>query len=377
MSERIQAITMPKWGMTMTRGTFVVWLVGEGTEIDEGDEIAEIETDKMTGAVEAHIAGRLRRRVADEGDLIDVGGLLAVIAAEDVSDEEVQSFIDDFRAARPASDDQDSPGPESITVAGSLGGLHALAQGEGSEAVIFLHGFGGDALNFRLNLEPVAAFLPIVAMDLPGHGSSTKNVGAGEVDNLASSVVEVMDARGLARVHLVGHSLGALVAAAIAQSSPARVASLALIAPAGFGEQINGTFIDGYTAAGSRREVKAVLQILFADPGFVNRQLVEDVLKYKRLEGVPEGLASIRDALFPSGRQSTLYASELESVDVPLLVIWGSEDQVISVDQANAAPSRARVEIIDAVGHSPHLEASDSVNAVLLDFLAASTVRSV
>jgi pyruvate dehydrogenase E2 component (dihydrolipoamide acetyltransferase) len=373
MSDRIQAITMPKWGMTMTEGTFVTWLIEERTHIDEGDEVAEVETDKMTGPVEAQITGVLRRRVAADGDLIHVGGLLAVIAAEDVSDEEIQTFIDGFGgAALPVADD-DKSGQESIIVPGSLGDLHALTHGEGPEAVVFLHGFGGDALNFRFNIEPVAEILPIVAMDFPGHGSSTKNVGTGDVQAFASSVVEMMDARGLYRTHFVGHSLGALVAATLAQASAERVASVTLIAPAGFGDQIDSAFIDGYVTASSRREVKAVLQMLFADPSFVNRQLVEDVLKYKRLEGVPESLKTVRDTLFPEGRQAQVTASGLESLDVPLMVVWGSEDRVIPAGQVNAAPTRARVEVVDAVGHSPHLEAPDIVNALLLDFLGSRT----
>ena len=62
VSDPIRSLSMPKWGMTMTHGTLVAWLVEEGTEIAVGDEVAEVETDKMTGAIEAQVAGVLRRR---------------------------------------------------------------------------------------------------------------------------------------------------------------------------------------------------------------------------------------------------------------------------------------------------------------------------
>ena len=55
---------------------------------------------------------------------------------------------------------------------------------------------------------------------------------------------------------------------------------------AGLGAEINAGYIEGFVAAGSRRELKPVLEQLFADPALVSRQMVDDVLKYKRLDGV-------------------------------------------------------------------------------------------
>jgi pyruvate dehydrogenase E2 component (dihydrolipoamide acetyltransferase) len=90
----------------------------------------------------------------------------------------------------------------------------------------------------------------------------------------------------LERVHLVGHSLGGLVAATVALEHPERVRSLTLVAGAGLGEEINRDYVEGFVSASSRRELKPVLQLLFADESLITRQLVEDVLKYKRIDGV-------------------------------------------------------------------------------------------
>ena len=67
---------MPKWGLSMTEGRLVEWLVEEGTELSLGDDVAEVETEKINGVVEAPVAGVLRRRVASLGETIPVGGLL-------------------------------------------------------------------------------------------------------------------------------------------------------------------------------------------------------------------------------------------------------------------------------------------------------------
>lgn len=78
---------MPKWGLSMTEGTVVQWLVEEGAELNNGDEIVEVESEKINNAVEAPAPGVLRRRVAKEGDVLPVGGLIGVIADASVTDE--------------------------------------------------------------------------------------------------------------------------------------------------------------------------------------------------------------------------------------------------------------------------------------------------
>ena len=136
----------------------------------------------------------------------------------------------------------------------------------------------------------------VIALDLPGHGASFKEVGAGSLASLAAAVVGLLDALGIERAHLAGHSLGGAVVLALALERPARAASLSLLAPAGLGPEINGAYIDGFIAAGRRKEMKAVLQMLFADPQAVGRDMVEEVLRYKRLDGVEAALEASKGA---------------------------------------------------------------------------------
>jgi pyruvate dehydrogenase E2 component (dihydrolipoyllysine-residue acetyltransferase) len=371
----IQKLGMPKWGLSMTEGKVLEWLVDEGSEIAVGDEIAEVETEKITGAVESPAAGVLRRHVAAPGDVVPVGGLLGVIAPAEVPDAEIDAFVEEFQSAFvPGEAEEDAGGPSAETVETPAGPLRVLAQGEGDEVLVLLHGFGGDAENWRFNLEGLAEGRRVLALDLPGHGSSTKDVGAGDVGALVAAVTSVLDARNVERAHLGGHSVGALVAAELALGAPDRVASLALVAPAGFGEEINAEYVEGFIAARTRRELKPVLQLLFADPGLVTRQLVDEVLRYKRLDGVEDALRALQANLFADGRQQRVLADELERLDVPVLVIWGERDQVIPADHAKAAPGAARVEVISGAGHSPHMEAAGDVNRLVAEFLARAPV---
>ena len=92
----IQALTMPKWGLAMKEGKVGEWLTEEGFEITTGEEVLEVETDKITSAVETPHNGILRRKVASSGEVLPVGSLLAVIAESSVPQEMIDQFIENY-----------------------------------------------------------------------------------------------------------------------------------------------------------------------------------------------------------------------------------------------------------------------------------------
>jgi pyruvate/2-oxoglutarate dehydrogenase complex dihydrolipoamide acyltransferase (E2) component len=72
----VTKLGMPKWGLSMREGKVTDWPVDEGEEVAEGEELFEVETEKIDGAVESPAAGVLRRRVAQVGAVVPVGGLV-------------------------------------------------------------------------------------------------------------------------------------------------------------------------------------------------------------------------------------------------------------------------------------------------------------
>lgn len=364
----ITPIVMPKWGLSMQEGTVTAWLVEEGTEISVGMPILEVETDKIANAVEAPDPGVLRRKVAGEGELLPVKALLGVMAGEDVSDAEIDAYIAGY--VLPVDDgagEDASPAYQFVEVDGIKIRYARKGAAEGTP-VVFIHGYGGDLDNWLFNIDAVGEKAPVIAFDLPGHGQSDVRLPGASIAALAGFVGRFLDAIDVPKAHLVGHSMGAAVASQLSLDAPARVSSLTLIGSAGLGALVNNGYTEGFAHAQSRRDLKPVLELLFGDPGLVTRQMVDDVLKYKRLDGVGPLLVELGTALFGGGRQSEQPGLKLGShgADQPVLVIWGRNDQVIPVADADNAPAGATVEIFDGVGHMAQLERANDVNRLIL-----------
>lgn len=102
MSE-IKSLEIPKWGLSMEEGTIAQWLIQEGTAFSKGDEICEIETTKIVNVLEAPFDSTLRKIVAKEGDTLIVGGIIAICADSQVSDAEIEAFVQSLAGSTPSA----------------------------------------------------------------------------------------------------------------------------------------------------------------------------------------------------------------------------------------------------------------------------------
>ena len=372
MTEAIRAITMPKWGLAMEEGMVVAWHVAEGGTISAGDELVDIETTKITNAFESPLSGTLRRRVVGEGTTVPVGALLAVAADASVPEGEIDAFIDRFSADFAVSGaEAEAAGPRPETVEANGRRINYLAAGDDDATpLVLVHGFGGDLNTWMFNQPFLAESRRVVAIDLPGHGSSSKDVGNGDVAFFKETVRLFLDALGIDRTHLVGHSLGGAIVLEVALQQPERTASLTLIASAGLGSEINDGYIQGFIRANRRKDMKDVLRDLYADPDQISRDLVNEVLKYKRLDGVEGALRTIAGAVFTGGRQAMVMADRVAGLAMPAQVIWGREDKIVPPSHAEGLPGNVPVYVIDNAGHMVHMEAAGEVNRLIAEHAA-------
>lgn len=362
MSDQIIPILMPKWGLSMKEGVLAAWHVEEGTEIAQGDEIMDVETDKIANAVEAADGGLLRRCVGTAGEVYPVRALLGVMAPASVSDDAIDAYIDAYEM--PEVEEDEDTGPVYDFAELGVGRIrYSERPGEGTP-VVLIHGFGGDLDNWLFNIDALAESAPVYALDLPGHGQSVKAVADPDLGTMVDTVVQFLDHVGVDRAHLVGHSMGGLIAGQLGILHPGRVASLTLICPAGLGPDINMDYIGGFVASESRRQLKPVLKHLFSDQGLVSRSMIDDLLKYKRLDGVQSFLDALQRNIFASGQQAAQIAGALGALSVPVQLIWGADDAIIP--QSHASPALGvQITVIPDAGHMAMMEAAAQVNDLI------------
>ena len=107
----IYPIAVPKWGIEMVEGTITTWNKSQGDAVAKGDEVFEMESDKIVNVWEAPVDGVLRRVLAEPGDAHPVGALLGVIAPAAVSDADIDAFVGSY-AGGETSDAPDQAAPE-------------------------------------------------------------------------------------------------------------------------------------------------------------------------------------------------------------------------------------------------------------------------
>ncbi len=249
----------------------------------------------------------------------------------------------------------------------------ALTAGTHGSAVVLLHGLGGNAASWQPQLDGLATHHRVLAWEMPGYGRSAP-LPEMTFATVGDALAALLDAHGIDAAHLVGHSLGAMVAQEFALAHPGRVRSLALLAGSGRFGPPGGSWQQRFVAerlapldAGRRMTDIAddALPRLFAgpvDPG-------HRALAHAALAAVPE--ATYRTAL---GMLATFDALDrLQALRIPALLIGGDRDPMAPLEgmrRLRDALPGARLEVLEGAGHWLGLECPERLNPLLLDFLA-------
>ena len=369
MSEKVIPILLPKWGMDMDEGKIGEWLVSVGEPITEDTDVLEIESDKVTNVLNVSRSGTLRLKLVNAGETHPVGTLLGVIVDGDVSDDEISNFVADYKSATPVIETQDQPEISQIDQMVEVNGqkLHYISVGDGDETVVLIHGFGGDLSSWGGLPMALAQTYRVIGVELPGHGLSSKRVEAVGSKDFAELLLAFLDKLETGNVHLIGHSLGGTIGAQMASNAPMRVKSLTLVSNYGLGTKVDLDFLEEFVSASRRKGVKAVLKRLFANAGVVNSEMIENILKLKRLEGVEQALRIIADKIGEEQPE----ISAVMTPPVPTQVIIGRADEIIVFDEALFTDVE-HISIIDDAGHMPQLEKPAQTETLIKDFLGKS-----
>jgi 2-hydroxy-6-oxonona-2,4-dienedioate hydrolase len=287
--------------------------------------------------------------------------------------------------ATPVSAEGTSLWPTLAAVAHSIrfidaGGIRTriLEAGDGSEAVIFLHGSAGHLEAYTRNIEAHARHFRTISVDMLGHGFTDKPDRDYDIADYCSHLIDVMDALGIARTHLSGESLGGWVAAAFAARHPERVGRLILNTPGGLTADLAVMERQkelGYKAVDepNRDNVRTRLEWLMADPTVVTPDLVDMRYRIYSQPGFAQTMRHILSLQDMGPRlRNMLDNDDLRAIAAPTLVIWTDHDPTGAVEVgerfAEFIPD-ARLIVMEHCGHWPQFEDPATFNQVHIDFL--------
>ena len=238
--------------------------------------------------------------------------------------------------------------------------------------LVLLHGFGGDHTGWFTVLPRLAG--PSLAYDLPGHGRSLHAEGAGRAGPMAKGLLADLDARGIGRVHLAGHSMGGAVATLVALRVPERVASLTLLAPGGFGSDIAYDVLEQWAGADSRSAIARALRRMTAPGHETGAFEIGRAEAMRRRPGqVPLLRRIVRGLVDDRGRQGAIPREHLADLVPPTTLVWGDADPVLSPGHADGLDGAMEVRRLPGAGHMLMEERPRDVAAAIRDTMARAT----
>jgi pimeloyl-ACP methyl ester carboxylesterase len=249
-------------------------------------------------------------------------------------------------------------------------------------AILFVHGLGGCWQNWLSNIPYFARRHRVIALDLPGFGSSPVPQWEISIPNYGRLLPDFCDAIGVRDCVVVGNSMGGFISAEAAIGQPDRFEKLVLVSAAGVSSvrlRRQPTAVAARMMAAAaplmfnlqtrtfrrRRARNAAWSGIFDKPGELRPELIwEFFAGGDRAESFVEALGSLAgyDIL-----------DRLEEVEVPTLIVWGAQDHVVPPADALGYAERlrnSRLEVFDRTGHVPMAERPVRFNRVLEQFLA-------
>ena len=256
--------------------------------------------------------------------------------------------------------------------------LPAIHDTGSGEAVLFLHAFTMDASQWDHQVAALSGELRCVRLDLWGCGASpAPPAGVPTLDGFATAVLAALDSRNIDRVAVVGLSMGGYLAFALWRLAPERIRALVLCntratADAEAPRNDRLTMADRVEREGSVESIVEPMVARLLSPRAQAEAHIVDPVRGRVRRCTPAGIAFAQRAMAARPDSSALLAS----INVPTLVIAGTQDAIIPVSEVHAMADSipgARWVALDS-GHLSNLELPRAVNQQLAAFLIPATM---
>jgi len=264
---------------------------------------------------------------------------------------------------------------------------HQIGYRRGGEGpvLLLLHGMAGSSLTWVPAMTLLQSDYTVLAPDFLGHGASEKPLGDYSLGNFASTMRDFLDLLGIDRATVVGQSWGGGVAMQFAYQFPERCERLVLVDAGGLGREVNwilrlmalpgGEYLMPALFPAFVRNWGDPVIRRFGGRGFRNSQAAEMWRSYKSLTDAESRHAfvrTMRSVIDPGGQSVSAVDRLYLTAHMPTLIVWGDHDKIIPVDHAylaHEAIPNSRLEVMEGVGHYPHVEEPVRFVEILRDFL--------
>jgi pimeloyl-ACP methyl ester carboxylesterase/putative sterol carrier protein len=264
--------------------------------------------------------------------------------------------------------------------------ISALVAGDpAAPPVVMLHGLGGTKASMLTIVPQLARHHRVVAVDLPGFGSSSKPRGRYDAPWFADHMFAFLDAAGLDKVSLIGNSMGGKIAQEMAMRDPKRIEAIVCLCPAtAFSRRPAATVVRvlrpelGFAVPIPRSRVRSLMEDLFAKPSRIDPAwydaATDDFLRTWRSPRARMAFfAAARHIYLEEPHGDNGFWGRLQAMSCKAFYIYGRQDVLITPHfgrKVQGALPGARVEVWDDCGHVPQLEHPERTAEAILDFLA-------
>jgi pimeloyl-ACP methyl ester carboxylesterase len=245
----------------------------------------------------------------------------------------------------------------------------------GGDGALCIHGLGGTSNTWTAVLPALSRFTT-VRFDLPGSGRSHKVEGALSIDGFVEACLRVLSSRNMERVHVLGHSLGTIVAGHLAAREPRIVRSLALFGPllappdvARANIKARADKVRGEGVAGMQAIADTLVQGATSAETRARRHAVVAFVRESLMRQNPEGYARSCEALAEAQPANT------SGITCPTVLVTGDEDGVAPPHSVRAMGEKiagSQVEVLKGCGHWTPLEKADECIEILRRFYAGA-----
>jgi pimeloyl-ACP methyl ester carboxylesterase len=263
-----------------------------------------------------------------------------------------------------------SPDREVVTIHGRE--LAYIAYPGFGTPLVMLHGVGSSAAGWDVPARTLSERgIPVISIDMPGHGASAKGPGDYSLGSMASSVRDLLDHLGIDSAVIVGHSLGGGVALQFHYQYPRYVAGLILVASGGLGRDTNlilrlfampGSGV--VLGAGLNQQTMAMLESVRSKvrrwgrrPNFFPDQVMDRIDRLSDPVERHSFLATLRSVVDHTGQRVSALEKLHLSNSVPVLIVWGRRDSILPLahgERAHEMLEASTLVVFDDAGHEPH-----------------------